>query len=306
MIGATKKIQNIYLKYLEDGIIPLPRIIHVETRSKCNGCCGFCPSSITADRRQDLYMPDELIEKIINELNELQYQNRLSFYNNNEPFLDKRIFDITKSAREKLPGAYLELKSNGLVLNTEKIHMIFNAGLDMLYINDYSNNNQFHKNVQKIKGDLEQIRRYKGHLEKDQYFNRINISIADQNAVKGTRAGNSPNKAYKKKYIQKMCLRPFEMMTINPEGDTSVCSEDMYCTINMGNIKNQTLLEIWRSEKWDNVRKRLIKGDRSFKSTCSKCDYKGLTHEILLEHRMYKGFLSPGKKKIAIKLINKL
>ena len=63
----------------------------METRSKCNAFCSFCPASVTSDKRKDVYMPDELIKKIIEELSELDYPNRLSFYNNNEPFLDKRI-----------------------------------------------------------------------------------------------------------------------------------------------------------------------------------------------------------------------
>lgn len=267
--------------------MPLPRIIHVETRSKCNAVCSFCPASIKTDKREDIYMPDELIEKTIEELSELDYPNRLSFYNNNEPFLDKRIFNFIKLARNKLPKAYLELKSNGLLLTTEKILMIFNAGLDMLYITDYSGNGKYHKNIQEITKDLEHIRRFKGHLEEGQYFSRIRIWLQDVNAIVGTRAGCSPNKPYKGEYMQKMCFRPFEMMTINPEGNVSVCSEDFYCTINMGNVKNQSLFEIWTSKKWNEIRNSLIMGDRSCTNACSKCDYKGFTFEMLKEEGIY-------------------
>jgi len=139
----------------------LPRIIHVETRTKCNAFCNFCPASVTTDKRRDTYMPNELIEKIIDELGRLDYPNRLSFYNNNEPFLDERIFQIIKSAREKMPKAYIELKSNGTVLTIEKILRIFDAGLDMLYINYFQDHNLSRKNIQKIKEELEEIRRFK-------------------------------------------------------------------------------------------------------------------------------------------------
>ncbi len=297
MQRELKELQNIYLKYLEEGKIPLPRIIHVETRSKCNGFCSFCPASINSDKRKDLYMPDELIEKVIEELSELDYPNRLSFYNNNEPFLDKRIFEIVKLTRAKLPKAYLELKSNGTVLTTQKIIRIFNAGLDMLYINDYSNNNQFRKNVKQIIEDLKQIRRFKGHLEENQYFSRIKIKLRDLNAVLGTRAGTSPNKPYKKPPMQKVCFRSFEMMVINPEGDVTVCSEDFYHSINMGNIKKQTLFEIWTSKEWNNLRGKLIIGDRLCTDACSKCDFMGFSREILKEHELYKKYSKLGKLK---------
>ena len=58
-------------------------------------------------------MQEETVEKIINELSEVNYNNRLSFYNNNEPFLDKRIYSFIQIARNKLPKAFLELKTNG-------------------------------------------------------------------------------------------------------------------------------------------------------------------------------------------------
>ena len=233
-------------------------------------------------------MPNELIDKIVDNLGEWDYSNRVSFYNNNEPFLDKRIFDIIKSTREKLPKAYLELKSNGTVINTEKILRIFNAGLDMLYINDYSKNGQFNKNVLKIIRDGKQLRRFMGHFENGQYFRRIIIQLRDVNAIAGTRAGSSPNNPYMGRPLQKTCFRPFEMMTINPEGNVSICSEDINQSITMGNIKQQTLFEIWTSQDWNALRGKLILGDRSCTIACSKCYYKGFTYEMLKENGLYK------------------
>ncbi len=102
MWSELKKLQDIYLNNLKDSTILLPRIIHIETRSKCNGICNFCPASSVVDNRKDIHMSTELIEKIINELGGLDYLNRISFYNNNEPFLDERIFQIIKLARDKI------------------------------------------------------------------------------------------------------------------------------------------------------------------------------------------------------------
>lgn len=306
MIGNLKKLQNIYLKYLETGNIPLPRIIHLETRSRCNGTCEFCPASIISDTREDIYMTDELILKIIDELAGLGFYNRLSFYNNNEPFLDERIFEIVKIAREKLPKAYLELKSNGIILTTEKILKIFNAGIDMLYINYYSNNgeNEIQNNIKEIKNDLGKIRRFKGHLEEDKYFSRIKIYLRSTNKIVGSRAGNSPNKKYNKKPLKKMCFRPFEMLTISPEGNVSVCSEDFFYTINMGNIKEQSLLEIWKSNYWNELRYKLIIGERNCTNACSKCDYLGYSYEMLMENKLYEKIFWLKAKNLTRKVLN--
>lgn len=51
-------------------------------------------------------MTDELFEKIIGELADLDYSYRLGLYSNNEPFLDEDIIRRVKYAREKLPKAF--------------------------------------------------------------------------------------------------------------------------------------------------------------------------------------------------------
>ena len=286
-----KRLQDLRDQFLlqnEQGLMPLPRIIHVETRSRCNGTCHFCPASANHDTRGDQLMPDALIQKIVSELSELDYPNRLSFYNNNEPFLDKRIYEIIALARQALPKAFLELKSNGVVLSTESVLKIFNAGLDMLYINDYSKNKAHRKNVEKIKNELPSIRRFGPQTRDKEHFDRIHVELRDVEEVLGSRAGNAPNrKAFENPYKSKLCLRPCEMMTVDPKGDVSVCSEDYDCSINMGNVSQEKLWNIWNSENWAVIRRKLLTGDRSCTESCLKCDYRGFSLEMLSEHNVH-------------------
>ena len=104
---------------------------------------------------------------------------------------------------------------------------------------------------------------------------------------KGTRAGTSPNREGLKAPLSKACFRPCEMMAISAKGTVSVCSEDFYSTINMGNIAETSLKAIWDSDVWQNLRSRLLEGDRSATDTCAQCDYKGFTYEMLMEHGVY-------------------
>jgi len=273
---------------LENNTYGLPRIIHVETKTKCNGKCNFCAASVGQDTRPDITMSDALLDKIINELSTLKYSNRLSFYSNNEPFLDKRIFDIIAKARKAVPSAYLELKSNGTALNYEKVCRIFESGLDMLYINDYRSEGpngelSTHKNIIAIKEELAKSRRFKGHYENGTYFTRVLISDRKETEVLGNRAGTSPNGMHLSQAMMKPCLRPFEMLTIDPTGKIGLCSEDLNFSEVMGNLTDSTIWEIWNSPAYNKVRKELLSGNRKIKSTCEKCDYKGFTHEIVSE-----------------------
>ena len=66
-------------------------------------------------------MDIQLFKKIIQELSELEYSGRLGMFSNNEPFLDSRIEDLTKYAREKLPNAVIYLYTNGTVLKKKTL-----------------------------------------------------------------------------------------------------------------------------------------------------------------------------------------
>lgn len=304
MGNSISTLQKIYGDHISNDTLPLPRIIHVETRAKCNGTCHFCPASALIDKRQDVYMPDELINKILDELHDLDYSNRVSFYNNNEPFLDGRIYDIVKMSREKLPKAYLELKSNGRLLSLEKVIRIFNAGLDMLYINDYGDGKIHSKNIQNLVNELKKIRRFKGHFEGDTYFNRIQVNLRKIDAILGTKGGTSPNKVFVGSPMRKVCFRPFEMMTINPQGDVSICSNDFHYAMSKWNVNKMKLIDVWHSADWNDLRVKLLKGDRGCSSECAKCDYVGYTQEMLKEHGLRDDTIDVSLKRIMIKTYN--
>lgn len=266
----------------------LPRIVHLETINQCNGKCTFCLAAVGKDPRAHKLMPDLLIDKILDELQELDFANRLSLYNNNEPLLDKRIFDITAKARQKLPKAYLEIKTNGKTLTLEKVLKLFNAGLDMLYINDYRPSTEvekgiFHPRISKLQAELEKTRRFKGHFGGGRYYERIIFTLRKEDERLFNRAGTAPNAAKSAEPLKALCLRPFEMVTVNPGGVVALCSDDMLSSTEMGNINQHSLHTIWTSQAYDNVRRSLLNADRSCKDACNSCDNKGFTWEIFRE-----------------------
>lgn len=68
-------------------------------------------------------MPDNLIEKIITDLTDIPASHtfQVNLSRVNEPFLDRRIFDIARAINEKLPQASLVFFSNGTPLNDTNI-----------------------------------------------------------------------------------------------------------------------------------------------------------------------------------------
>lgn len=276
----------------DNGLMPMPRMIMLETRSKCNGLCSFCPANSLVDNRGDTLMDEDLFDKVLNDLVEMDYSNRLSLYNNNEPFLDNRIYKFISKARKLLPKSYIELKSNGSIISIEKILKAFNAGLDMLYINDYNDFPEHTSNIIKLKKELGQIRRFGENGKEINNFHRIEITIRDRGQILGSRGGKSPNKKdYPvNPYKQSMCFRPSEMMTISPKGDVSICCEDFDWSMAFFNVREKSLAQIWSSKEWSEIRGRLLDGQRDWHQSCKDCDVHGHSYELLREHNIKKPF----------------
>jgi len=85
----------------------------------------------------------------------------------------------------------------------------------------------------------------------------------------------SKNNVFKKseKPIPKKfhCPEPFKRMTVRPNGDVLPCCSFYAVDIPVGNWKNNTLTEIWNSEKMKNIRRTHKKGDYYSIKACKLC-----------------------------------
>ena len=98
-----------------------PREVSVETFTRCNAACTFCPYT-TLDRLGDK-MPWSLIDKLIEEMSDWEVAFFFCPFKVNEPLLDKRIFDICKKATDRTL-AVIRLFSNGSTLSLRNIQRI--------------------------------------------------------------------------------------------------------------------------------------------------------------------------------------
>ena len=103
-VNHVQKRQTPYMDY--------PIHVQFETYAQCNAACTFCVYPDLA--RKGAMMPMSLIDKIIGDLEQVPRHVRfqLSPFGVNEPFLDKRIFDILDKIRDRLPHAEITLTSN--------------------------------------------------------------------------------------------------------------------------------------------------------------------------------------------------
>ena len=140
-----------YMEYVEDyrallagrrdsRYMDYPFLLSFETLTLCNAICDFCP--YPALTRKGAMMSDSLIAKIIDECRSIPSDLPLKVVplRVNEPFLDKRIFDICRHMGDTLPNAKISLFSNGSPLNSPnllKLAGLENIELLVISLHDY-------------------------------------------------------------------------------------------------------------------------------------------------------------------------
>jgi len=102
----TKLINN---KFLE--------MVQIETVSRCNAACIYCPWPMVADDWQ--YMDDNLFERVLEELKAFEIR-KIAPYLSNEPFLDKQIINRIVRIRKLFPNTRIEISSNFSLVTLER------------------------------------------------------------------------------------------------------------------------------------------------------------------------------------------
>jgi len=226
----------------------------IETYGYCNRSCEFCFNNSKFPLREKGIMLEEMWNKIIDELSHLRYKGRISPHFFGEPLLDKKLSQYVRYAREKCPNSYILIVSNGDLLDEDKFLELIDSGVNKLYITNYDD--KLRPTVQNL------VNIYPAYIAVRQYTDFYKIDRAGMIFEKG-------------KSISKLCLSLYGQLVINWKGEIVLCCMDYYAKYVLGNVKDSRIVDIWRSEKMSDYRKKLIKGMREFIEICKFCDYNG-------------------------------
>lgn len=245
--------------------------VMIETINLCNNNCSFCPVGFDSKTKPKKYLSIELVNKIANELSDLNFSGRISLYNNNEPLMDERLEEIIQIFRDKVPNSLITILTNGILLKETHLNL-FNKGLNKLAINNYNNEAKLIRPISNF------ISKYNDTTEENK--KEMNIEVIYRNKYKelSNRAGNNKNKIISDNlYLDKPCFLPHKQLVILGDGNVALCCNDLYGKFSLGNISKNSILEIWNGDKYREVRFSLLKfNSRPNISLCSNCDYIGL------------------------------
>ncbi|MEI0566357.1 radical SAM/SPASM domain-containing protein [Brachyspira pulli] len=237
-------------------------IVYIETVNRCNSTCNFCPVSVGNEKRPYMKMSEELFNKIINDLVDIDYSRSIGLFLTNEPFLDDRIIEFAKIAKTKLPKARLEILTNGSVFTLEKFKESYKY-FDYIHINNYSDDDKLHKNVQEI---------YDFCKQNPQYIDKTYIAKRKLNEFLSTRGGNVPNRKESLQTLPYLCYLPIVQFPIRPDGKVSLCCCDTYGQMTLGDVNTTSIKDIWNSETYKKINELMLKGRENLE-ICKYCDY---------------------------------
>lgn len=262
---SRRKSQKKYIDmFLSEETAPMPLVVNIETVNRCNSTCEFCTANIHAEKRPYMIIEEELYYSIIDQLADWGYKGHLTLYGNNEPWLDKRIVEFHKYAREKLPEAFIFMSTNGLLLNVDKLNAI-KPYVNQLIINNYCRDMKLHKNIQTVYDHVKANPKDYEDLE-------ILIQMRYLGEVLTNRAGSAPNKKSKGKVIKETCLMPFTDMWIVPNGKMGICCCDNFEVTDLADIHEVSLVDGWNSKPYKELREKIADGRQNY-PFCKYCDF---------------------------------
>jgi radical SAM protein with 4Fe4S-binding SPASM domain len=244
-------------------------------------------------------MEMETVERIVEQTDLHCKSNiRVDFAVHGEPLLHPEIVEIVEQFREGLPQSQLTIISNGDVIARKKekklTRKLFGAGLNYLLIDYYDYKldriSAIKKVMARLPKEIEVLNFYDDDINPWSYrgFDQKAVilcdSISSRNKEKRTRevhtAGSNLNSDLYPKYNispsslpkKAKCTKPYKELTINYDGNVSLCCEDWQRQIPIGSILNQSIPDIWEGKAFQMVRWLLHHKRRDLINICAGCN----------------------------------
>lgn len=265
----------------------MPIEASIEITSRCNLNCIMCPRK--AINRPIKDMDYSLFKKAINQLApsvELVYLHGLG-----EPLLNKNLFKMIGYAKKK--GLRVGISTNAIVLDKRKSKELLKSGIDyIIFALDAASKKTYQKirrggNFEKATGNTRYFLNQKKKLrlpifcvvqmiimpenkkEKKKFLEMWRASGA--NVVRIKPVVDFFHK--KKKAFLQGCFYPYRMVNIYFDGTIVPCCQDNFGQYSLGNIKKESLRDIWNGKKAQFLRKKLAQNRRKDINICQRCSY---------------------------------
>jgi radical SAM protein with 4Fe4S-binding SPASM domain len=303
---VPKALRKAFVKKHLNGLLDFPRTISIEVTNVCNAKCWFCAQPFS--KRKKGYIDFSTYHKIINEISQnAQKIKSIALFMDGEPTLHKDLVEFLKYAHElgiekvnlssNMEFFLPELTDKLLNLNPGKTLQYIICSLDGVDEETHSQNRigvDFNKALYNTKYLIEQ--RNRKRLLYPRIFTRLLVSDSTKGEIRKFK------KYWKKQKVDKAlcakmhnwggqiddtklnintnsiefipCYFPFSQLAIQYDGTVRLCCVDTESSVIIGDIKKQSIKEIWNGQIINQIRKyHLTQKIEKLPSICKKCSY---------------------------------
>lgn len=237
--------------------IPL-QAVEIEINHACNRACSYCPNSIQ-ERKTKGSMSKQLYQLVLEQLKQVQFSGRVSYDFYNEPMLHPDLAEFVLMTKEALPKSNVHLYTNGTLLTEERFKLLINSGVDKIIATRHENdmNDSSYAFEQVYQGLTIPLR------AKVDYRTHKELTLVNRGGLlKQISATGLPLTP---------CFIPSHMLTITVDGRVLSCFEDFNENLVFGDLKSESLVDIWHKDSFVQFRKNLQMGLRHLHSPCHEC-----------------------------------
>jgi radical SAM protein with 4Fe4S-binding SPASM domain len=231
-------------------------MVEIEINHRCNKACSYCPNSVT-ERSEKGEMEPALFEKIMLDLQAINYQGSISYEFYNEPMLAKNIYWFVETTRKYLPASRIDFYTNGTLLSLDAFRKLTDLGVNRYIVTKHEGITDyiFDKTYGEITAEEKKLVLYQTYQD---------LKMTNRGGLVEAGPVGPANLV--------PCFIPEFLIAITVKGHVLPCFEDYHQINNMGNVGEMPLNEILNNSLFNTFRNDLRLGLRHKQNPCLKCN----------------------------------
>lgn len=302
IIAGANGLRTLVQKRVLAQRLRFPKLVSLEITNACNAQCIMCPrEKMTRGVRM---MDFSLVEKIAADLRD-HHVHKVNLFWFGETLLHPRCLEIIRFLRKALPGTKLNLSTNGQLLNGTLSMGVLESGIDTVNVDIDGFEKETYEHIRKklsfervtrnlvefmklkegmrlkaprvgvtiiemkdTEGEVSAFRRRWKKIADDVHVNKYNtwrLSVEDKNTLRTKEYLNGRGFTFP-------CENPWKELVISVEGKAVACCLDYNASMPVGDVRVQTIKEIWDGEGMAGLRQALMAGGQDDVPMCRGCN----------------------------------
>lgn len=293
--------------------LPAPLSMLIDPANGCTFCPTGNPEMLKEAGRPIGVMKLPLFAKIVDDMAAFPVPVKtVMLYKDGEPLLNNWLPDMIALMKERGVALHVSTTSNAALLNERRAKALIEAGLDSIRVSVEHVSDEGYRRITQTYGDYRRIVENVAYLhaektrrgsplqihakivdcgltdlEKQKFLNDFR-PIADHVSIDAIMGWSNTGAADMMlglnpttgidgvtplKRHRMVCPSPFKTLAINFNGEVSVCCVDWSHDTVVGDVRQDSLVDIWRGERLRAFQLSHLRGQRETLKACRTCQY---------------------------------